>query len=121
MESSSGFIKGTHHISKAGYEVEYIRSLIQRRRLQILVHSCLYYKLATSIVSDEVWQEWADELVQLQKDYPKMSRHIDYYEDFKGFDGSTGFHLPFGSWEVLTKAYQILVYQEGLNGRGTGN
>ena len=49
---------------------EEIRSLIQRRRMQLLVHSAIYYAYNESIVTDEQWKNWALELEQLQKDFP---------------------------------------------------
>lgn len=114
-------------MSKAGVETDEVRALIQRRRLQVLVHSCLYYKLATSLVSDQQWQAWADELVELQEKYPLICERVDYHEEFKDFDGSTGFHLPFGGMEVLNKAYQLIAYhkkrEEKMHGgdKSTGN
>ena len=38
---------------------EEIKSLIQRRRLQLLVHSAIYYAYNESIVTDEHWKNWA--------------------------------------------------------------
>ena len=113
------YIKGTHRLSKLGVETDEVRALIQRRRLQVLVHSCLYYKLATSLVSDQQWQAWADELVELQRKYPDICKYVDYHKDFMDFDGSTGFHLPFGGMEILNKAYQLIEYdkkRKRLNG-----
>ena len=106
------FIRGTYYLSKAGVEADEVRELIQRRRLQILIHSCIYYKLATSLVSDSQWQQWANELVELQKQYPSICKRVDYHEAFEGFDGTTGFHLPFGEDEILAKALQLLSYNE---------
>lgn len=115
LEYEAPYITGSHFLSKEGFEAEPIRELIQRRRLQIIVHSCLYYKLNTSLVSDQKWQEWANELVVLQSEYPQISKNLDYHQNFKDFDGTTGFHLPFGG-EVLAKAYQLLKYKEELHG-----
>ena len=36
--------------------------LIKRRRLQILVHSCVYYLMDDNLVSDEQFDSWAKEL-----------------------------------------------------------
>ena len=71
-----------------------ISELIQRRRLQILVHSYLYYELNTNIISDSQFNEWAKELVQLQHKYPKVASQVIYAKEFSDFDGSTGFDLP---------------------------
>ena len=71
-----------------------IEDLILRRRLQILVHSYLYYEMNTNIISDKQFDKWALELVKLQRDYPDIAKKVQYAEDFSDFDGSTGFDLP---------------------------
>ena len=68
---------------------------IQRRRLQLLVHSYIYYELNDNIVTDAVWSKWAKELVELQERYPNMSKRIQYAHEFEGWDGSTGAFLQF--------------------------
>jgi hypothetical protein len=71
-----------------------IRSLIKRRRLQMLYHSFIYYHLDTNVISDDLWQAWADQLAQLQKDYPHLCE-IDVYDyEFRDWTGATGSHLP---------------------------
>jgi hypothetical protein len=67
--------------------------LLVRRRRQMLVHSYIYYRLDTQVVSDHQWQAWADELATL----PLFCEtpDIGFYDDaFSGWDGSTGYHLP---------------------------
>ena len=71
-----------------------IAESIQRLRLQLAVHSYIYYELNTNIVTDAVWNKWAKELVELQTQYPDISKNVRYAEEFEGFDGSTGFDLP---------------------------
>ena len=85
---------------------------IQQRRLQILIHSCIYYKYNENIISDAKWNEWANELVQLQKEYPAQSMKADKYDIFKDFDGSTGFDLPLDDKWVISKAEELLSYKE---------
>lgn len=87
-----------------------IKELILRRRLQILVHSCIYYRLNTNMISDSTFDEWSKELVELQRKYPKISKLVKYYDSFKDFDGSSGFDLPYGEPWVLNKAQQLLGY-----------
>ena len=41
----------------AGKELE-IAELIQRRRLQVLVHSYIYYERNTNLVTDAVFDRW---------------------------------------------------------------
>ena len=43
-------IRGTHHLTQVGVEVDEIRSLILRRRLQLLVHSYIYYDLNNNLM-----------------------------------------------------------------------
>ena len=84
-----------------------IAEKIQQRRLQILIHSCLYYEFNTNVVADAVWDKWAKELVKLQSDYPDIAKQVMYAEAFKEFDGSTGFDLPIKDEWVCKKAMQI--------------
>lgn len=62
----------------------------------MLVHSYIYYELNSNIVTDSKWAQWAKELEQLQQDYPEESKQVEYYEDFKDWDGSSGAFLKFG-------------------------
>lgn len=72
-----------------------IEEKIKQRRLQMLVHSYIYYELNKNIIDDATWDKWAMELVQLQKENPVASKKADYYEQFKDWDGSTGAFLKF--------------------------
>lgn len=88
---------------------EEIKSLIQHRRLQILIHSCIYYELNESIVSDAKWSEWALELETLQKQYPEISKQVIYAKAFEDFDHSTGCNLPLKDPWVMAKAKWLLI------------
>lgn len=82
---------------------------IKQRRSQMLVHSYLYYHMDTSIVSDDDWQRWANELQYLQEIYPEP---IGFYDEvFKDWDGTTGMHLPKDDW-VRDKAQQLLTNKD---------
>jgi hypothetical protein len=84
-----------------------IKELIKRRRLQMLIHSCLYYELNESILSDDTWQKWADELQKLQEDNPDCLV-IDCWDyEFRDWDGATGAHLPHRHPWVYNKAKYI--------------
>ncbi len=85
-----------------------IAEKIQRRRYQILVHSLLYYELDMNLVSDSQWAEWGKELATLQTTYPDIASRVIFAEAFKGFDGSTGFHLPYNDEQVVNIAYRLL-------------
>ena len=87
-----------------------IAAKIQRRRYQILVHSLLYYELDVNIVSDAQWSAWATELAQLQKQNPDISNKVIFAEAFAGFDGSTGFNLPYTDAQVINIAYRLLTH-----------
>lgn len=111
-------IRGTYHLSMAGVLVDEVRSKILRRRLQILVHSYLYYDLNENLISDPTWSEWAMELVDLQEKYPHIAERVDYHEAFKDFDGSTGFDLPYRLPEITSKAnYLLKICKEDKNGK----
>lgn len=85
-----------------------IAEKIQQRRLQILVHSCIYYEMNQTIISDKKWDEWARELKKLQEDYPDVSRQVMWYADFKDWDASTGAFLPLKDEWVVKKAKWLL-------------
>lgn len=80
---------------------------ILQRRAQMLVHSCLYYEFDNNIIPDTKWDEWARELVQLQKDYPEISKEVRWYEYFEDWDASTGAFLPLKDEWVIKKAKEI--------------
>lgn len=89
-----------------------IAEKIQRRRYQILVHSLLYYELDTSLVPDSTWAWWAKDLVCLQETNPDIADRVIFAEAFKGFDGSTGFNLPFRDEQIVNIAYRLLLNQK---------
>jgi hypothetical protein len=68
---------------------------IKQRRTQMLIHSYRYYVLDDPVISDDKWQEWADELVELQKRKLKIGF---YDKEFADWTGATGMHLPFDKW-----------------------
>lgn len=114
------FIRGTHYLTEAGVETTEVRAKILQRRLQILVHSALYYGMGESLVSDHTWNKWAQELVKLQKENPTISERVDYHEAFENFDGSTGFDLPYRHPEIMAKAQYLLnVHKRKENLSGT--
>lgn len=82
---------------------------IKQRRKQMLVHSHMYYVLGRSVLSDHQFDEWAYELRDLQREYPKESKVCDFAEVFKDWDGTTGYHLPYYPW-VDAVAQQIMEY-----------
>jgi hypothetical protein len=85
-----------------------IAELIQRRRLQMLIHSKLYYDMDTNLITDRQFDEWGRELVQLQRDNPDIAKRICFAEAFKDWDASTGAFLPLQDPWVIRKAQQLL-------------
>lgn len=89
-----------------------IAEKIQQRRLQMIIHSCLYYQMDTTIVSDHQWAEWAHELVYLQVRYPEIANKVPLAEYFNdGWDGSTGMNLPIKEDWVVNTAKKLLEIQ----------
>lgn len=86
----------------------HIASRIQQRRLQVLVHSYLYYHRNTNLISDYKWQEFADNLVVLQRQFPSIAKKVIYSEAFDDFDASTGFHLPYMDERIMSKGEYLL-------------
>ena len=93
-----------------------LKERIKQRRTQMLVHSYLYYTLDSAIVDDLKWQQWANELVELQMVLAEMDGHCDigwYDEPFSDWDASTGYHLPQDRW-VREKADYVLRLNEKM-------
>ncbi len=91
-----------------------IKLLIQRRRLQLLVHSSIYYVFGTSLITDEQWKRWALELMDLQSRYPELTGQVVYGNAFRGFDPSTGYHLPIQDEAVISRALHLIRYHDLL-------
>lgn len=78
----------------------YVQTLVEKirqRRMQMIIHSYLYYELDKPVISDDKWQQWADELTALQE----QQKEIGFYDEvFADWNGSTGMHLPKEEWVV---------------------
>ena len=85
-----------------------VSTLIARRRRQILVHSYIYYELNTNIIDDSTYSRWSEELYQLQVMFPKISQDTVLYEEFKGWDYSTGYNLPYKQDWIVRVAKRLL-------------
>ena len=82
-------------------------ALIKQRRLQMLLHSCLYYELNTELISDAQFDAWALELAEL------LSKHSNVYSDrfdeyFENWTGDTGMHLQLRDPWVYSRASMLL-------------
>lgn len=73
----------------------------------MVIHSAIYYVLNDNILTDNEWATRAKELVRLQEQYPEIASQVVYAEEFKDFDGSTGFNLP-NDDRVMAKAQYLL-------------
>lgn len=90
--------------------IQMTKEKIKQRRSQMLVHSCIYYELNDSIVSDHVWQNWAFELAKLQNESPNDCVMGFFDKEFEGWVGSSGgSHLPLRNSWVLSKARYLLI------------
>jgi len=105
-------IMGSPHLSRAGFKTTSKRALIQRRRLQILIHSYLYYREGTSIIPDSLFDTWCKELKFIQDRNPQLCEFVDYDEDFRNFDGVSGYNLNYMRPEIVSKAKQLLHYKK---------
>ena len=92
-----------------------IAQLIQQRRLQMLVHSYLYYELDQSIIPDSTWSQWAVELSELQTKHPQIAAKVCYSKAFANWDGSTGAFLPLQDPWVIKKTNYLLNIHRGEN------
>lgn len=91
---------------------EQIKEKINQRRRQMLVHSCIYYRFDTNIVSDFDYDRWVNELMELQRKYPEIAQQCAYQEDFKNLDETTsGFNLGHSRPEIVRKAQYLLKLQ----------
>lgn len=90
---------------------EEVRSLITRRRRQILLHSYIYYELNDNLIDDTTWSKWALDLEHLQYIFPEESASALYSEEFKGFDHSTGAWLDYFKSEIIDVANLLIKYR----------
>lgn len=60
------------------------------------------------MVSDYEFDRWCRRLVELQEKYPEIAEQCDYHEAFKDFDGSTGYDLPIGTPDIVSKARYVI-------------
>lgn len=98
------FMKGNHR----GPE-----SFIRGRREFLLVHSFLYYTANEPVVSDTIWQNYANELVVLQDSFPELCKIGFYDEAFVDWDASTGMDLPSDDWVIERAKREYRMYAGG--------
>lgn len=105
---------------KPRYTLEEIKVLedIRRKRLFILIHSCLYYYFDKPIISDHVFDRKGRELSDLQNRYPHLAAKVRYAKNFKNFSGDTGYNLPYTDGWVIGKAMQIWHINQEIHNKG---
>lgn len=89
-----------------------VTSRIDHLRRLMLVHSCIYYELDNNVVTDHQWQDWANELAELQSKHGWLFGFYD--EAFQDWNGSTGHRLPMRDFYVLNKARTLLLQQQRI-------
>ena len=91
--------------------VQSVREKIKQFRHQMLVHSYIYYKLDDEVISDHEWQDRANQLRDIQKEYGEK---IGFYDEaFKDWTGVTGCDLPQDDW-IRGKARWLLDYENSI-------
>lgn len=90
-----------------------IVELIKRRRFQMLVHSYIYYKMDSNIITDYQWSKWATELAKLQRDYHEESKEAPLHDDFNGWNGSSGAYLPLNKYPWVKFRAECLIKKFG--------
>lgn len=87
-----------------------VAAKIQQRRYQMLVHAYCYYELDEPRISDADWDRWANELHKLQTDNPDLAAKCKFAKEFKNFDPSTGFDLPYNTPEIKSIVERLKYY-----------
>lgn len=105
--------KSKKHDSNQSRNYDPIYAKIHQRRLQMMIHSCIYYELGSSLITDHQFDSWGRELVKLQAEHPKVSEQVLWYNEFKDWDATTGFNLPIRHPWVVAKAESLLRYSKG--------
>ena len=71
----------------------------------MLVHSYLYYRLNTQLITDADFDRRARELADLQALRPGPLGYYDLV--FKGWTGDTGYHLPMSEPAIIGLAESL--------------
>ena len=81
---------------------------LRRRALQFLVHSFLYYRLGDSVVSDEFFDEVAEELRALRAKHPKAEMpYAELIDPALGPEAS-GFRIRKFPPRIISTAFKLL-------------
>ncbi|HBJ2614304.1 TPA: hypothetical protein LA742_002795 [Clostridium botulinum] len=100
-------------INKNNTHEKEIIELINKRRRQVLVHSCIYYRLNDSLIDDYTYDKWARELENLQDMYPDLLNDCIYKDDFKKYSSATGYDFKsLGDPRILNRAIKLLRFSK---------
>lgn len=99
-------------------EEQKIIALIKRRRGQILVHSCVYYRYGDNIWSDAKYDEKAKELLELQAKYPHLLKAVNYenvqFEQWQKAGIVSGFDFRYSN-QIIMLAKSLLEHHKRNN------
>ncbi len=85
---------------------------VNQLRRCLLYHSCLYYKFGTSVIEDSTWDDWARELLKLQKN-DKLKKSGWNPQIFADWTGETGYHLPLDEdWVKQEALYMLKLFKD---------
>ena len=84
---------------------------ILQRRLQMLIHSCIYYVFSENFITDHQFDIWNRELAALQQKYPEESKVVPWYREFSDWTGRCGgSHLPLRNPWVINKSLRYIAF-----------
>lgn len=89
-------------------EEERIAQVLQRLRLQLIMHCYIYHRTDELVIDKATFQEWAQDLLKMQKQHPKIASKVFWPEYFMDWDGKSGAHFPFDNPWVQYMALGIL-------------
>ncbi|SRR5574344_942495 len=89
-----------------------VKDRIKQLRRQMIVHSCLYYRLNTNLISDFDYDSRAKELAFLHKKFPqymKIGVYDEYFTDWVAGEATTysGFKLPINDPQIIAIAERL--------------
>jgi hypothetical protein len=88
-------------------------ALLRRRALQFLLHCFLYYRLNESVIPDERFDRWTEELRALRARHPDAEMpYAELIDPVLGPEGS-GFAIREYPPEIVTAAFQVLYALSG--------
>lgn len=87
--------------------------LIKRKRRQLILHSYLYYRMNTNLISDTEYDARARALIKLQEENPQEAELAEYADVFRGFQMGDSFGLPMDdTWVHETAVRMIRLHEE---------